>query len=172
MDTDALERIRREQDKALEREFVRFAFYKVMPEWRQRSATERAADKAEFVNVVKEFGKKFMIYAYSMVSTRGDCDFMLWQASRNLDHFQELAAALNNTRLGAFLQLPYSYFAMTRRSIYVNKYEEEYLAKYGGEENLETARIAINPQNRSTCSCTRLSRLAHGTHSLMKNGSA
>src|SRR6185369_12148893 len=87
-----------------------------------------------------------MIYAYSLISTRGDCDFMLWQASRNLDHFQEFAAALNNTRIGAYLQLPYSYFAMTRRSIYVNKYEEEYLAKYGGEQNLETARIAINPQ--------------------------
>jgi chlorite dismutase len=146
MDTDALERIRREQDKALEREFVRFSFYKISPEWRKRSITERAEDKAEFVNVVKEFGKKYMIYAYSLISTRGDCDFMLWQASRNLDHFQEFAAAINNTRIGAYLQLPYSYFAMTRRSIYVNKYEQEYLSKYGGEENLETARIAINPQ--------------------------
>ena len=146
IETDALERIRREQEKAAEREFVRFAFFKVAPEWRRRAEAERADDKAEFVSTIKQFGRKFMIYAYSLVSTRCDCDFLLWQATRNLDLFQELAAALGQTRLGAFLSLPHSYFAMTRRSIYVNKYEQEYLAKYGGEDNLETARIAINPQ--------------------------
>ena len=42
--------------------------------------------------------------------------------------------------------MPYSYFAMTRRSIYLNRYEEEYLKKYGGSQVLEHARIAINPQ--------------------------
>jgi chlorite dismutase len=146
LDTDAIERIRQEQEKAADREFVRFAFYQVVPEWRQRSADERAADKAEFIARVEELGRKFMIYSYTLVGTRGDCDFLLWQASRDLDQFNELATALNRTRLGAFLRLPHNYFAMTRRSIYLNRYEMEYLAKYGGAKNIDTARIAINPQ--------------------------
>jgi chlorite dismutase len=146
LDTDAIERIHREQEKAAEREFVRFSFFRVLPEWRHQDVAARERDKSEFLETVDRFGRQFMIYAYSMIGTRGDCDFLLWQASRNLDHLHELAAALRKTGLGAYLTLPYSYFAMTRRSIYLNRYEQEYLAKYGGEQPLETARIAINPQ--------------------------
>jgi chlorite dismutase len=146
LDTDALEHIRKEQEKAADREFVRFVFYQIAPEWRQRSAEQRAEDKSEFISVIKEFGRKFMIYSYSMISTRGDTDFMLWQASRNLDHFQELAAAIRRTQLGAYLRIAYNYFAMTRRSIYINRYEAEYLEKYGGAQNVDLGRIAINPQ--------------------------
>lgn len=93
LDTEAIERIQREQEKAAEREFVRFAFYQVTPEWRQRPAETRAQDKAEFMARVEELGRKFMIYSYTLVGTRGDCDFMLWQASRDLDQFNELARA-------------------------------------------------------------------------------
>lgn len=146
LEDDAFEHIRREQEKSKEREFVRFAFYKTDPAWRRLPMTDRKRHKDEFVRIIDAFGKNFMIYSYSLISTRGDCDFLLWQASRNLDHFQELAAAIMRSELGAYLTLPYSYFALTRRSIYVNKYEEEYLRKYGGSEVLETARIAINPQ--------------------------
>jgi chlorite dismutase len=145
-DEDAYARILREQEKSKEREFVRFAFYKLDPAWRRLSPSDRKRHQDEFVRIVGEHGRKFMIYSYSLISTRGDCDFLLWQATKNLDHFQDLAAAISRSELGAYLTLPYSYFALTRRSIYVNKYEEEYLRKYGGDENLETARIAINPQ--------------------------
>jgi chlorite dismutase len=146
MEEDAYERILREQEKSKEREFVRFSFYQLAPEWRRLPAADRKRQKEEFVRVVGEGGRKFMIYSYSLIGTRGDCDFLLWQATKNFDHFQELPRRVNNTELGAYLTLPYSYFALTRRSIYVNKYEEEYLRKYGGEHVLETARIAINPQ--------------------------
>lgn len=146
MDEDAFEQIRREQEKSKEREFVRFAFYQVDPDWRRLPLQDRERHKSEFVAKVGEIGKQFMIYSYSLVSTRGDCDFLLWQATRNFDHLQALASAINRTELGAYLRLAYSYFALTRRSIYVNKYEEEYLRKYGGGEHLDMARIAINPQ--------------------------
>jgi chlorite dismutase len=146
LDEAAIERIRQEQEKSAEREFVRFAFYKVAADWRRLPAETRAAHKREFVEAIRGQGERFMVYAYSLVGTRGDSDFMLWQASRSLDHFHDLAAALAQTGLGGYLTLPHSYFAMTRRSIYLNRYEEEYLAKYHGERNLETARIAINPQ--------------------------
>ena len=145
-DEDAYARIQREQEKGREREFVRFSFYKLDPAWRRLPPSERKRHKDEFVSIVGEFGRKFMVYSYSLISTRGDCDFLLWQATKNLDHFHEFAAAILRSELGAWLTLPYSYFALTRRSIYLNRYEEDYLRKYGGGEVLETARIAINPQ--------------------------
>lgn len=146
LEEDAFEQIRILQEKSKEREFVRFAFYKVAPEWRRLPAADRERHKEEFVRIVGEHGRKCMIYSYSLVSTRGDCDFLLWQASKDLDRFQEFAEAVLRSGIGAYLTMPYSYFALTRRSIYVNKYEEEYLRKYGGGENLDLARIAINPQ--------------------------
>jgi chlorite dismutase len=146
LDEEAIERIRREQEKAAERELVRFAFHRVRPEWRTLPAAERAAHKDEVVRAVEEHGRRFMIYSYSLVGTRGDCDLLLWQATRDIDDLVALAQALNATGIGAYLEMPYSYFAMTRRSIYLNRYEEEYLAKYGGSQPLDTARIAINPQ--------------------------
>jgi chlorite dismutase len=143
---DAWEKIRREQERTRERELVRFSFFQLDPAWRRLPADQRAGHKEEFVRIVGDAGRRMMVYSYSLAGTRGDCDFMLWQATRDFDRLQELAAAIANSGLGAFLRLPYSYFAMTRRSIYLNKYEEEYLRQYGGEHELETARIAINPQ--------------------------
>jgi chlorite dismutase len=146
LDEDAIEAIREAQERSADRELVRFAFYRVRPEWRRLPAAERAAHKREVLEIVERRGREFMIYAYSLAGTRGDCDLLLWQATRDMDHLERLAADLNRSRLGGYLEMPYSFFAMTRRSIYVNRYEEEYLAKYGGIENLDHARIAINPQ--------------------------
>src|SRR5690606_18494307 len=80
LDEAAIERIRQEQEKAAEREFVRFAFYKVDPAWRRLPVETRNAHKQEFVDVVRDHGEHFMVYAYSLVGTRGDTDFLLWQA--------------------------------------------------------------------------------------------
>ena len=97
LEEDAFEQIRREQEKSKEREFVRFAFYKVDAAWRRLPPSERERQKAQLTQIIGEHGRKFMIYSYSLVSTRGDCDFLLWQATRNLDHFQALAAAVNSS---------------------------------------------------------------------------
>lgn len=146
LEEDAWAKIQAEQEKTRDRECVRFAFYRVDPAWRRLAPEEKERHKAEFVDVIGRHGRDFMVYAYSTLGTRGDSDFMLWQASRDIDHLDALAADLNGTGLGGYLSMPYSYFALTRRSIYVNRYEEEYLEKYAGKANLEHARIAINPQ--------------------------
>lgn len=146
LDEDAWGKIQREQEKMKEREFVRFALFKLDPAWRRLPATERQAQKDEFEQAIGEWSRKLMIYAYSLVGTRGDADLMLWQASRQVEQLHELASGLNRTALGGWLSLSRSYFAMTKRSIYVNRYENDYIAKYGGGEPLDRARIAINPQ--------------------------
>ena len=146
MDEDAWTRIQREQEKMKEREFVRFSVFKLDPAWRRLPASERAAHKDEFEALIGERGRTMMVYSYSLVGTRGDADLLLWQASRSLEQLHEFAAALNGTALAGWITLAHSYFAMTKRSIYVNRYENEYIAKYGGDEKLDRARIAINPQ--------------------------
>ena len=146
MDEDAWARIQREQEKMKEREFVRFSILRLDPAWRRLPHAEREKSKDEIEALVGDWGRRMMIYAYSLVGTRGDADLLLWQASRSLEDVHSFAAALNGTALGGWLSLPYSYFAMTKRSIYVNRYEKEYISKYGGDEPLDRARIAINPQ--------------------------
>lgn len=146
LEEDAWERIQREQEKMKEREYVRFAFYKIDAAWRRLPADERAGQKEEFARAIQDWGPRLMLYSYSLVGTRGDVDLLLWQATRDLDHLHGLAAALNRTALGAHLALTHSYFAMTKRSIYLNRYEQEYLSAYGGDQPLEHARIAINPE--------------------------
>ncbi len=146
MDGDAWEQIQAEQEKMKEREFVRFSVFKVDPAWRRLPLEERATHKDEFESVVAARIREMMIYSYALVGTRGDADFLLWQAARDLGQLHELAAALNQTGLGGYLSLAHSYFAMTKRSIYLNRYEKEYVQTYGGEEVLDSARVAINPQ--------------------------
>ena len=146
LEEDAWERIQREQERMKEREFVRFAVYRVDPAWRRLPAQERERHKDEFEAVVGKWGKSMMLYAYSLVATRGDADFLLWQASRGIDQLHAFQAELNHTGLGGWLHVAHSYFAMTKRSIYLNRYEEEYVQRYGGDQPLDTARIAINPQ--------------------------
>jgi chlorite dismutase len=59
------------------------------------------------------------------VGTRGDADFMLWGVSPELEPINELAAQLNQTRLGGYLETPHSYLAMTRRSPYIDDHRHE-----------------------------------------------
>jgi chlorite dismutase len=54
---------------------------------------------------------------------RGDADFLLWQIGDSLDDIQALATAVMSTSMAPYLSMPYSYLAMTRRSVYVSAEE-------------------------------------------------
>jgi chlorite dismutase len=146
LEEDAWTKIQKEQEKMKEREFVRFSVFRVDPAWRRLPHAERESHKDEFELMVQGQGREMMVYAYSLVGTRGDGDFLLWQACKQIEQLHGFQAAVNRTGLGAYLRFTHSYFAMTKRSIYLNRYEEDYVKKYGGEEVLDSARIAINPQ--------------------------
>src|SRR5207245_6158147 len=64
-----------------------------------------------------------VLRAYSTLGTRADADFLLWMVSERLEDFQELQAAVLRSPMGAHLETPYSYLAMTRRSQYVDRHE-------------------------------------------------
>ena len=107
------------------RDFVKYTFYRVQPEWRRLPAADRDDGKEEFAAVAAEFADRVALNTYSLVGTRGDADFMLWGVSAELEPINELAAQLNQTRLGGYLETPHSYLAMTRRSPYIDDHKHE-----------------------------------------------
>src|SRR6267378_3340012 len=100
------------------RQVVRYAFYKLDPTWRRLTAERQATAKIEFGETLECYNGRLLLRPYGLVGIRGDTDFLLWQVAEDLDALVELQTALNRTDLGAYLSIPYSYLAMTRRSIY------------------------------------------------------
>ncbi len=107
------------------RQYVQFVFYKVDPAWRRLPAEAREAAKREVEQAVAAGSERMQVRPYSLVGVRGDADFLLWQISDDLAPFQEAATRLLSTGLGPYLSTPYSYLAMTRKSVYVDKTERE-----------------------------------------------
>ncbi|MDK2745446.1 MAG: chlorite dismutase family protein [Nitrospira sp.] len=102
------------------RQYVNFVFYKVDPAWRRLPEDVRTQGKQEFLRAAEDFNGKVLMVPYSTVGIRGDCDFMLWRISYDLDLFQDMSAKMLASGLGQYLSTPYSYLAMTKRSVYVD----------------------------------------------------
>ncbi len=102
------------------RQGVKFSFFRLDPAWRGLPAAEREVHKAALAEAVGGFSDGLQVRSYSVVGMRGDADFLLWQIGDRLDDIQDLHSALLGTPMGAYLTLPYSYLAMTRRSVYVS----------------------------------------------------
>src|SRR2546422_7673330 len=131
------------------RQVVRYAFYKLEPAWRRLPAERQAAAKTELGETIERYHGRLLLRPYGLVGIRGDCDFLLWQVAEDLDALVELQTALNRTDLGAYLSIPYSYLAMTRRSIY------EFPAP---ADQSHEQRLVIQPRDRKS---TRLNS-SHG----------
>jgi chlorite dismutase len=125
------------------RQYIRYLFYKVLPSWRRDvSADHRARAGAELVDALEPFADKLpVLRAYSTLGTRADADFMLWMVSERLEDFQTLHSAVLGTSIGAHLETPYSYLAMTRRSQYVDRHEH-------ADGDGEGRRTKIRPTDR------------------------
>ena len=114
----------KEPDRAT-RQFLRYAFYKVDPGFRRLPTAERAAAREEFRALLEtSLAADYPILrTYSLVGLRGDCDFMLWSIAHDPLCFQELQAAINQTAMGAYLEIAHSFVSMQKRSQYVNRIE-------------------------------------------------
>jgi len=112
------EEAKRRSEQLTKRQYVRFAFYKVAPEWRRLPPEQQAEQKQELVDVIKQFDRRMLLRPYSTMGTRADSELLLWQIAETPIPFQELAAAIARTRMGAYLEMVYSYFSQTKRSLY------------------------------------------------------
>ena len=98
--------------------FIRYSFFRVEPEWRRLDDGQRREGRAQLVEAVAELGSTIDVHSYSLVGTRADVDFMLWQIAPSLESLQGLAARIRTTGMGRYLTMPYSYLAVTRPSPY------------------------------------------------------
>lgn len=106
------------------RQYIRYLFYKARPSWPQLSAEQRGDARTALLAALEPFAERLpVLRAYSTLGTRADTDFVLWTVSERLEDFQELQAAVLRSPMGAHLETPYSYLAMTKRSQYVDRHE-------------------------------------------------
>lgn len=104
------------------RQYVKFTFFKVAPEWRRLDPLRRERQIEEFRDAVDAWRGRNLVRCYSTVGTRGDVDFMVWQVSYELDDIQRMASELLGTELAGWLTIPHSYLSMTKHSTYVERY--------------------------------------------------
>ena len=105
-----------------DREYLKYTFFKVDPQWRRLTESQRAASKEEFALIVENFGEQNLVRAYSLVGIRGDTDCLLWNISKYLEQIQSFTSKLLKSELGKYLTQPYSYLALTRRSEYLGSH--------------------------------------------------
>ena len=110
------------------RQYVNFAFYRVDPAWRRLPQHQREAGKKEFKAVAEEFAPQLLILPYTLVGIRADADLLLWRITSDLDLLQRMATKLLTTGLGVHLTPAYSYLAMTKRSVYIDKLDPDHPA--------------------------------------------
>jgi len=112
----------------LRRQFVNFAVYKVDPIWRRLPAEERERGKEEFERVINRFAdeKRCQVLTYTTMGMRADGEIMLWIIAYDLEAIQELATALAKTSLGQYLFRSHSFLSMTKRSMYMDRFNPEH----------------------------------------------
>jgi chlorite dismutase len=127
-------------------QFVKFAFYKLDPAFRRLPKAEKEQGIKEFLGIMEGlYPRGELLRPYSITGVRGDCDFMLWhvvpcnkdcESPSGLERFQEVNATVLGTGLGAYLTVPYTYTAMTKRSTYTDDH------RHPGSEN---ERLRVEP---------------------------
>ena len=108
--------------KPVQRQYVSFTFYKLDPAFRRLPKAEREQGMKEFIDVLEGYDNSsdMILLCYSMVGLRGDVDIMIWRICYSLEEFQKMTTRLLQTGLGAYLNTPYSYLSMTKRSMYMD----------------------------------------------------
>ncbi len=109
------------------RDFVKYTFFHLRPEWRRLPGDEREEGRADFVRALEHPPDGVLLRTYSLVGLKADTEMMVWSIGSELAAIQELHSRLLGTPLGGYLDTPYSYLGMGRRSEYLGAHA------HGGE---------------------------------------
>jgi chlorite dismutase len=107
------------------RQFVNFMFFRVDRAFRSLDANTKESAKREFAETIRKYTSPMFVLPYSTVGLKAGVDFMLWRIGFDLDPFQRMAADINKTVLGRYLDVPESFLAMTKHSQYVEEHVHE-----------------------------------------------
>ncbi|MBI4668735.1 MAG: chlorite dismutase family protein [Elusimicrobia bacterium] len=94
-------------------QYIRFVCYKIDPSFRKLDMNMRVQAKEEALTGFDMFREKMIISTYSLLATRAEADFLIWQVADDLDIFDEFAAHLSRTSFGPYLTRIHSFLTMT-----------------------------------------------------------
>ncbi len=167
--------------ESLPAQYVNYLFFKLDPVWRRLDQQKREEGKKGFLEAMEEYGQDMLLRSFSLLGLRSDADFMLWRIGYDLDAFEKMTGALMSTGLGKYLAVTYSYFALSRRSIYVGEHtpgfenrryivpgEGEYLFVYPFVKTRAWYRLPIEVRQRMMDEHMRIGR----KHYPVKNNTA
>ena len=103
------------------RQLVRFAFYRLDQQWQLQSPETREQGKQELLSIFRTYEEHSLIRSFGLYGVRTNCDFMLWQATYQMEDLQGLSSQIRRCAMGPYLRETQSMLAMTKRSIYVGK---------------------------------------------------
>jgi chlorite dismutase len=103
------------------RQIVRFTFYKLDPQWQRLPHEVREQGKEQLKQSYEAFGRQALIRSYGLYGLRSDCDFMLWQATYDVEDLRAFSSQIRRSAIGPYLQEVRSFLSMTKRSVYVGK---------------------------------------------------
>ncbi len=109
------------------RDFVRYTFFHLRPEWRRLPPTDRQRAKTEFVRVVDHPPEGVLVRTYSLMGLKAQAEMLVWTIGAELTPLQDFHSRIFGTPLGGYLETPYSYLGMARRSEYLGEHA------HGGE---------------------------------------
>jgi chlorite dismutase len=109
-------------DAELEKRFLKYTFFKVAREWRSLDPGSKEECRREFLEVLTGSSPLRPSF-FSLVGIRGDVDFMILTDTASLDPLQDLMASVAATKLGSYLETPFSYLAMTKPSHYIGSHK-------------------------------------------------
>lgn len=109
------------------RDFVKFTFFHLRPEWRRLGPEARTAGKSAFAGLLERPVEGLTVRSYSLVGLKAGTEMMVWSIDADLARVQEFHARLMGTVLGGYLDVPFSYLGMGRRSEYLGSHS------HGGE---------------------------------------
>src|SRR5712691_3219428 len=81
------------------RDFLKYTFYRVRPEWRLLDSERKKKQKAEFAALVHDLEEELTLRCYSLQGIRADVDFMVWAIDPSLETFREMARRVSSTEL-------------------------------------------------------------------------
>jgi uroporphyrinogen-III synthase/chlorite dismutase len=103
------------------RQLVRFTFYKLDQQWQLLPADQREQGKQQIKQIFDDYAKDELIRSFALYGVRSDCDFMLWQATYDIDNLRLLNSQIRCSAMGPYLRETQSMLSMTKRSVYVGK---------------------------------------------------
>lgn len=102
-----------------------FRFFRLSADWYRLAASQRERTKGILLKAMQDARRDSLLYTYDASLTH-ELDFLIWMIAPSPDPLRAFSALLKQSWLGPYLKVPYSFFSITRRSQYVDKFAEDH----------------------------------------------